>query len=90
MIMFLPTGCAILAAGIYMVIIGRNKIRTLKKYEDENRLSDDTVYFSAIEAARTHEANKNLYRLIAAMGFFTGFFGLIFIGYGLKIFTHTM
>ena len=88
--MFLLTGCAILATGIYMFIKGRNKTRTLKKYEAENRLSDDTVYFDTIEASRTHAANKNLYRVITAMGFFTGFFGLIFISYGVKIFTHTM
>ena len=38
--MFLPTGCIILAAGIYMLIRGRNKTNDLKKYENENLLSD--------------------------------------------------
>ena len=88
--MFFFTGCLILAIGIYMVIKGRNKNNNLKKYEDENRLADGMVYFNNIEAERTHGANRNLYRVITVMGFFTGFFGLIFIGYGLSIFTHTM
>ncbi|MBT3175703.1 MAG: hypothetical protein HOG03_05110 [Desulfobacula sp.] len=88
--MFFFTGCVILATGIYMVIKGRNKNNNLKKYEDENRLADGMVYFKNIEASRTHGAKRNLYRVITVMGFFTGLFGLIFIGYGVNIFTHTM
>jgi len=88
--MFLPTGCIILAAGIYMLIRGRNKTNDLKKYENENLLSDGTVYFDDIKASRTHGANKNFYRVLTVMGFFTGIFGLIFISYGLNIFTHAM
>ncbi len=88
--MFLPTGCVILAVGIYMVIKGRNTTNALKKYENENHLLDGTVYFDDIKSSRTHGANKNLYRVITVMGFFTGIFGLIFIGYGLNIFTHAM
>lgn len=88
--MFLPTGCIILATGIYMVIKGRNKTNELKKYEDQNRLPDGIVQFNDIEASRTHGANRNLYKVITVMGFFTGLFGTIFIGYGLNIFTHTM
>ncbi len=88
--MFLPTGCVILAVGIFMVIKGRNKTNELKKYENENLRSDGTVYFDDIQASRTHGANRNLYRVIMAMGFFTGIFGLILMGYGLNIFTHAV
>jgi hypothetical protein len=38
--------------------------------------------------SRTHGANKNLYRVIIIMGFFTGLFGLILIGYGLNFFIY--
>ena len=88
--MFLLTGCIILATGLYMVIKGRNKTHDLKYYEDENRLPDGMVQFNNIEASRTHSANRNLYKVITVMGFFTGLFGIIFIVYGLIIFTHTM
>ena len=88
--MFIVTGCIILSAGIFMIVTGRKKTKLLEKYELENRSSDGTVQFDSIEQSRTHGANRNLYRVIAAMGFFTGVFGLILIGYGLNIFTHTM
>ena len=88
--MFLLTGCIILATGIYMLIKGRNKTNDLIKYEDENRLPDGMVQFKDIKASRTHGANRNMYKVITVMGFFTGLFGIIFIGYGLNIFTHTM
>lgn len=73
-----------------MFIKGRNNTNDLKKYEEENLLSDGTVYFADIRASRIHSSNRNLFRVITALGFFTGFFGLIFIGYGLNIFTDTM
>ncbi len=88
--MFLLTGCIILAVGVYMFTKGRKKTAVLKKYEDENRLSDDTIHFDDIDASRTHTADRNLFRVITALGFFTGLFGLILVGYGLSIFTHTM
>ena len=88
--MFLITGCIIMAAGIFMVRKGRGASRSLSRYEDENRLEDGTVHFKNIESSRTHGANKNLSKVITALGFFTGLFGLILIGYGLNIFTHSM
>jgi hypothetical protein len=86
--MFIPTGSVIVALGIYMITRGRKNMRRLKKYEQENRSSDGTVQFDDIESQRTHGANKNLCKVIMALGFFAGVFGLIFIGYGLDIFTH--
>ena len=88
--MFIVTGCIILSAGIFMMITGRKKTKLLEKYELENRSSDGTVQFDSIEQSRTHGANKNLYKVIITMGFFTGLFGMILIGYGLNIFTHSM
>ena len=88
--MFLLTGLVILSAGIFMVRKGRARTRELGRYEDKNRLEDGSIHFSNIESERTHGANKNLSVVIAALGFFTALFGLILIGYGLNIFTHTM
>jgi hypothetical protein len=90
--MFMPsliTGCIILLAGICMFITGRKKSKLLKKYEQDHRSSDGTVKFDSITLSLTHGANKNLYRVITIMGFFTGVFGMIFIGYGLHFFTYT-
>ncbi|MCP3871959.1 MAG: hypothetical protein GY699_02245 [Desulfobacteraceae bacterium] len=89
--MFIPafvTGCIFLSAGIFMVIKGRKKTKLLEKYEQENRSSDGTIQFDNIELSRTHGANKNLYRVIVAMGFSTGLFGVILIGYGVNLFTY--
>ena len=88
--MFLITGLIILTAGIFMVRKGRTGTRDLARYENENRLEDGSIYFKDIESQRTHGANKNLSTVISAMGFFTAVFGLILIGYGLGIFTHTI
>ena len=90
--MFMPsiiTGCIILLAGICIFITGRKKSKLLEKYEQEHRASDGTVKFDSTASSLTHGANKNLYRVITIMGFFTGFFGMIFIGYGLYFFTYT-
>ena len=86
--MFIITGCIILSAGIFMVIKGRKKTKLLEKYEHEHRSSDGSIQFKNIESSRTHGANKNLYRVIIIMGFFTGLFGLILIGYGLNFFIY--
>jgi hypothetical protein len=86
--MYIITGCIFLSAGIFMVIKGRKKTKLLKKYEQENRSSDGSIQFNSIELSRTHGANKNLYRVIIIMGFFTGLFGLILIGYGLDFFIY--
>jgi hypothetical protein len=86
--MFIITGCIFLSAGIFMVIKGRKKTKLLEKYEQENRSSDGSIQFDSIELSRTHGANKNLYRVIIIMGFFTGLFGLILIGYGLNFFIY--
>jgi len=88
--MFTITGCIFLSAGIFMIIKGRKKNKLLEKYEQENRSSDGLVQFDNIESSRTHGANKNLYRVIIIMGFFTGLFGLILIGYGVNFFIHTV
>ncbi len=80
--MFITTGCIILSAGIFMMLNGRKKTKLLEQYEQENRSSDGTIQFDSIESSRTHGAKKNLYKVIIIMGFFTGLFGLIFIGYG--------
>jgi hypothetical protein len=85
-IMFIVTGFVILSAGIFMVITGRKKNKLLENYEQENRSSDGEVQFDNIELSRTHGANKNLYRVIIIMGFFTGLFGVTLIGTGLNIF----
>ena len=85
--MFIITGCVFVSAGIFMVIMGRKKTKLLKKYEQENLSSDGSIQFDSIELSRTHGADKNLYRVIIIMGFFTGFFGLIFIGTGLNFLT---
>ena len=82
------TGCIILLAGICMFITGRKKSKLLEKYEQEHCSSDGTVKFDSTALSRTHGANKNLYRVITIMGFFTGLFGLILIGYGLHFFTY--
>jgi hypothetical protein len=84
--MFIVTGCIILSAGILMFIIGRKKTKLLEKYEQEHKSSDGSIQFDNIVLSRTHGANKNLYRVIIVMGFFTGLFGLILIGYGLNFF----
>ena len=81
----LVTGSIILAIGIYMVLTALKKTAALKRYEDENRDSDDKVYFDTKESSRTHAANRNLYRMIGITGFFVGFFGVIFIGYGFNL-----
>jgi len=86
--MFIITGCIFLSAGIFMVIKGRQKTKLLEKYEQENRSSDGSIQFNSIELSRTHGANRNLYRVIIIMGFFTGLFGLILIGYGLNFFIY--
>ena len=86
--MFIITGCIFLSAGIFMVIKGRQKTKLLEKYEQENQSSDGSIQFNSIELSRTHGANKNLYRVIIIMGFFTGLFGLILIGYGLNFFIY--
>jgi hypothetical protein len=86
--MFIITGCIFLSAGIFMVIKGRKKNKILEKYEQENRSSDGSIQFDRMELSRTHGANKNLYRVIIIMGFFTGLFGLILIGYGLNFFIY--
>ncbi len=87
-IMFIVTGCIILSAGIFMVVNGRKKTILLKKYEQDNQSSDGSIQFINIKSSRTHGANKNLYTVIIAMGFFTGLFGLILIGYGLNFFIY--
>jgi len=87
--MFLITGVIILSAGIFMVITGFKKTKLLEKYEQENRSLDGSIQFDNIESSRTHGANKNLYRVIIIMGFFTGIFGLILIGYGVNFFIYT-
>jgi hypothetical protein len=86
--MYIITGCIFLSAGIFMVIKGLKNTKLLKKYEQENRSSDGSIQFNSIELSRTHGANKNLYRVIIIMGFFTGLFGLILIGYGLDFFIY--
>ncbi len=86
--MFIITGCIFLSAGIFMVIKDRQKTKLLEKYEQENQSSDGSIQFDNIELSRTHGANKNLYRVIIIMGFFTGLFGLILIGYGLNFFIY--
>ncbi len=86
--MFTVTGCIILSAGIFMVVNGCKKTKLLKKYEQENKSSDGSIQFASMQLSRTHGANKNLYKVIIAMGFFTGLFGLILIGYGLNFFIY--
>ncbi|MCP4673880.1 MAG: hypothetical protein GY857_21535 [Desulfobacula sp.] len=86
--MFLVTGCIIVSAGIFMVIRGLKKTKLLKKYEQENQSSDGSIHFANKTLSRTHGADKNLYRVIIVMGFFTGLFGLIFMGYGLRFFIY--
>ncbi len=88
--MFIITGCIFLSAGMFMMIKGRKKNKFLEKYEQENLSSDGSIQFNSIELSRTHGANKNLYRVIIIMGFFTGLFGLILIGYGLNFFIYTV
>ena len=73
---------------MFMVIKGRKKTKLLEKYEQENRSLDGSIQFNSIELSRTHGANRNLYRVIIIMGFFTGLFGLILIGYGLDFFIY--
>ena len=87
--MFIATGCIILSAGMFMIIKGRKKNKLLEKYEQENQSSDGSIQFDSIELSRTHGANKNLYRVIIIMGFFTVLFGLILIGYGVNFFIYT-
>ncbi len=86
--MFIITGCIFLSAGMFMVIKGRQKAKLLEKYEQENQSSDGSIQFDNIELLRTHGANKNLYRVIIIMGFFTGLFGLILMGYGFNFFIY--
>ncbi len=86
--MFTITGCIFLSAGIFMVIKGFKKTKLLKRYEQENRSSDGSIQFDSMALSRTHGANKNLYRVIIIMGFFTGLFGLILMGYGLNFFIY--
>lgn len=86
--MFIITGCIFLTAGIFMVIKGRKKTKLLEKYEQENLSSDGSIQFNSIDLSRTHGANRNLYRVIIIMGFFTGLFGLILMGYGLNFFIY--
>lgn len=86
--MFIITGCIFLSAGMFMVIKGLKKTKLLEKYEQENRSSDGSIQFDSIDLSRTHGANRNLYRVIFIMGFFTGLFGLILMGYGLNFFIY--
>jgi hypothetical protein len=89
--MFIPsiiTGCIILSAGIFMFTAGRKKAKLLEKYEQENKSSDGIVQFDSIELSRTHGANKNLCTVIIIMGFFTGLFGAILLGYGFNLFPY--
>ena len=86
--MFIITGCIFLSAGMFMMIKGRKRNKLLEKYEQENQSSDGSIQFDSIELSRTHGANKNLYRVIIIMGFFTGLFGLILIGYGVNFFIY--
>ncbi|MEN8210791.1 MAG: hypothetical protein ABFR31_03670 [Thermodesulfobacteriota bacterium] len=88
--MFIITGCIFLSAGMFMMIKGREKNKLLEKYEQENLSTDGSIQFDSIELSRTHGANKNLYRVIIIMGFFTGLFGLILIGYGVNFFIYTV
>lgn len=71
-----------------MFVTGRRKTRLLDLYEHENRSSDGSVWFDSIESSRTHGANRNLFRVIIIMGFFTGVFGVILICYGLGLISY--